>query len=52
LGDSQDLELGRKLEISNFKNREIGKYFVRNGNFLSIIEIGKEAKYLLNRVEL
>ncbi len=47
-----DLLLGKKLDISNFDIQKKGIYKIKADNFLSIIEIDKEAKYLVNRIKL
>ena len=48
----EDLILGKKLDINKFKIKEKGIYKIKANNFLSIIEIEKEAKYLVNRIKL
>jgi len=48
----EDLILGRKLDINKFKIKEKGTYKIKTQNFLSIIEIDKEIKYLANRIKL
>jgi len=53
LGDHDYLELGKKLSIEYFENRDDGYYIVVTKNFFSIIEIsGSEVKYRLNRQSL
>jgi len=52
LGDIQNLILGRKLKIEDFKNTKKGKYVVEFENYFAIIEIDENVKYLLNKVEL
>ena len=52
LGDIQNLVLGRKLKIKDFKNQQKGKYIVEFENYFAIIEIDENVKYLLNKVEL
>ena len=47
-----DLILGKKLDINRFKIKEKGIYKIKTQNFLSIIEIDKEIKYLANRIKL
>ncbi len=50
LGDDEYLELGKKLSIEYFENREDGYYIIVTNNFFSIIEIrDEEVKYKLNR---
>ncbi len=51
LGDYQDLELGKKLQLKDFEIKEDGIYLVESKNFNSIIEIKNGiAKYRLNRL--
>ncbi len=51
-GDSEYLELGKKLYIDYFKTKDNGLYWVETKNFFSIIEIeDKTVTYKLNRVE-
>jgi len=51
-GDSEYMELGKKLYIDYFETKEDGEYWVETDNFFSIIEIKEgEVKYKLNRVE-
>ncbi len=52
LGDVQNLILGRKLDIKDFENQNPGTYFVKYDKFFAIIEIDREVKYILNRMEL
>ena len=52
LGDVQNLVLGRKLNIKDFKIQEKGKYIIEFENYFAIIEIDESVKYLLNKVEL
>jgi tRNA pseudouridine55 synthase len=52
LNNSKNLLLGKKLDINDFENKKIGTYFVKYENFFAIIEINKEVKYILNRIEL
>jgi tRNA pseudouridine55 synthase len=52
LGDEENLILGRKLSISDFKITKKGKYVVEFDNYFAIIEIDENVKYLLNKVEL
>ena len=50
-GDSEYMELGKKLYIDYFQTKEDGEYWVETENFFSIIEIRDgEVKYKLNRV--
>jgi len=48
----EDLILGKKLDINNFKIKKKGIYKIKYKNYLSIVEIGNEIKYLVNRIEL
>jgi tRNA pseudouridine55 synthase len=49
LGDIADLELGRKLDISNFEIKEDGEYLVEAKNSYAIIAISKQkVSYKLN----
>jgi len=52
LGDIENLVLGRKLNIDDFKIKKKGKYVVEFDNYFAIIEIDENVKYLLNKVEL
>ncbi len=52
LGDIENLVLGRKLNIDDFKIKKKGKYVVEFENYFAIIEIDENVKYLLNKVEL
>jgi tRNA pseudouridine55 synthase len=52
LNDINNLILGKKLNINDFKITKKGKYFVRYDKFFAIIEIDDEVKYILNRIEL
>jgi tRNA pseudouridine55 synthase len=52
LNDKNNLLLGKKLNINDFKITKKGKYFIRYDKFFAIIEIDKEVKYILNRIEL
>jgi tRNA pseudouridine55 synthase len=49
--DKKDIYLGKKLSVNGFKNRKKGRYIVEFDNYFSIVEIDKDVKYLLNRVE-
>ena len=48
----EELLLGKKLDINNFKIKEKGIYKIKTDNFLSIIEIDDKITYLLNRIKL
>jgi len=51
--NTQDLLLGRKLDINNFDIKDDGIYKIKTDEFLSIIEIKENnAKYLLNRIKI
>ena len=51
--NENDLLLGKKLDINNFKIQQEGIYKIKIQNFLSIIEIKKDKiNYLLNRINL
>ncbi len=50
--NTEDLLLGRKLDINNFAIKKEGIYKLKADNFLSIVEIGKEIKYLVNRIKI
>ncbi len=52
LGSSQDLYLGRKLSVDLLKTRDNGIFYLKFENFFSIIEVDKEVKYLVNRIDL
>jgi tRNA pseudouridine55 synthase len=52
LKDKNNLLLGKKLNINDFKITKKGKYFVKYDNFFAIIEIDKKVKYILNRIKL
>ena len=50
-GEEDYLELGKKLSIAYFQNKEEGIYLIETSNFFSIIEILEEAvKYRFNRI--
>jgi len=52
-GDINDVELGKKLSIENFKYKDDGKYLVITPNFFSIIDvINSEITYKINRMPL
>jgi len=51
-GDPDYLELGKKLLIEYFTNKNDGTYLIETPTFFSILEIkNKEVKYKLNRIE-
>lgn len=53
LGNSEDIFLGKKLDIADFKIQNDGKFILNLDKFHSIIEINNgEVKYLMNRIEL
>jgi tRNA pseudouridine55 synthase len=52
LKDKSDILLGRKLEKTDFKFQEHKEYFLKIDNYLSIVKIGDEVEYILNRIEL
>jgi tRNA pseudouridine55 synthase len=55
LGDIEDIELGRKIYVDNFKNKEAGLYKIVLKDELSLIEITKDetrVQYILNKVKL
>jgi len=55
LGDIEDIELGRKIYIDNFKNKEAGLYKIVLKDELSLVEITKDetrVQYILNKVKL
>ncbi|MDD5405553.1 MAG: tRNA pseudouridine(55) synthase TruB [Sulfurovaceae bacterium] len=53
LGGIEDVELGEKLSVDNFTNKNDGTYLVLTPNFFSIIEIfDKEINYKINRMPL
>ena len=53
LGEKEDIELGRKLNKSNFEIKKSGIYKLVDEKHLSVIEINDdEVKYLLNKVKL
>jgi len=50
-GDESYLELGKKLSVDYFENKEDGVYLLETSNFFSIIEIfDQEVKYRFNRI--
>ncbi|GAB6074553.1 pseudouridine synthase family protein [Nautilia lithotrophica] len=53
LSDTENLILGKKLNINDFKIKKNGQYYVKYDNFFAIIEIEEEkVSYILNRIEL
>ncbi len=53
LGDISDIELGKKLVKSSFKNQKNGIYKFVDKKYLALIEIkDDEVNYLLNKVKL
>ena len=51
-GDDDFIELGKKLEIRYFENKDDGIYLIETANFFSIIEIIEEQiHYKFNRIE-
>jgi len=53
LSDTENLLLGKKLDIKDFKIQKNGQYFVKYGKYFAIIEItGQKISYILNRIEL
>ncbi len=53
LADHDDLLLGKKVSIENFKIQEEGEYFLKIGTMLSIIKIeDSKVTYILNGVKL
>jgi tRNA pseudouridine55 synthase len=50
-GEEEYFELGKKLSLEYFENKEDGIYLVETSNFFSIIEIiGGEVRYRFNRI--
>ena len=50
-GDESYLELGKKLSVEYFENKEDGIYLIETSNFFSIIEIKEgQVSYRLNRI--
>ncbi|MFT7823566.1 MAG: tRNA pseudouridine(55) synthase TruB [Sulfurimonas sp.] len=50
-GDTSYLELGRKLSVEYFENKEDGIYLIETSNFFAIIEINEgQVSYRLNRL--
>ena len=52
LNDINNLILGRKLNINDFKIKEKGTYYIKFDKYFAIIEIDETVKYLLNRIEI
>ena len=55
LGDIEDIELGRKIYVDNFKNKDAGLYKIVLDDELSLVEITqgeKRVQYILNKVKL
>jgi tRNA pseudouridine55 synthase len=52
LGDENDILFGRKLKKADFKFQECKEYFLKTKGYLTIVKIGDEVEYLLNRIEL
>jgi tRNA pseudouridine55 synthase len=52
LNNINNLMLGKKLNINDFKITKKGRYFVRYDKFFAIIEIDNKVKYILNRIRL
>jgi tRNA pseudouridine55 synthase len=51
IGEEEYLELGKKLSIAYFEQKEEGVYLIETSNFFSIIEIfEEEVKYRFNRI--
>jgi tRNA pseudouridine55 synthase len=52
-GSKEWFDLGKKLDISYFKNQDDGEYLIIFDSFFSIVEIKeKKVKYILNKVLL
>lgn len=50
-GDEDAMELGKKLQVQDFDNKEEGIYLIETSKFFSIIEIiNHEVKYRFNRI--
>ena len=50
-GDEEYMELGKKLSLEYFENRENGVYLIETSNFFSIIKItNSKVEYKLNRI--
>ena len=53
LQDAENLILGRKLKLCDFKVQDIGKYFIKLDKMISILEIKDDkVSYLLNGVRI
>ena len=52
LNDVNNLILGRKLNIDDFKFKQKGIYYIKFDKYFAIIEINEEVKYILNRIKL
>lgn len=55
LGDIEDIELGRKIFVNNFKNQDVGLYKIVLKDELSLVEISESeerVQYILNKVKL
>ncbi len=51
LGELEDMLLGKKLHLDEFKRHDDSYYWIDNGDMISIIEIKEnEVKYILNKV--
>ena len=52
-GEINDIKLGKKLNLSDFKFSEFGRYIVNLGDEFSILEFDENGvKYLLNKVKI
>ena len=52
-GEISDIKLGKKLNLSDFKFSEFGRYIVNLGDEFSVLEFDENGvKYLLNRVKI
>lgn len=52
-GDKEWFDLGRKLNINFFENKDDGEYLIVFDDFFSIIQIKDlEPKYIINKIEL
>ncbi|WP_457561034.1 tRNA pseudouridine(55) synthase TruB [Caminibacter sp.] len=52
LNNPKNLLLGKKLDIKDFEIKTPGIYFVKYENYFAIVEIDRDVKYILNRIEL
>ncbi len=55
LGNIEDIELGRKIYVDNFKKKEVGLYKIVLKDELSLVEISEgetRVQYILNKVKL